>query len=159
MKKRTFTSSKGITALELLMVVAIMAVLAAIVVSPFAQFRNSKVLDTAGENALSILTKARGNTLSSKNSYQYGVHFESSQMVLFRGATYNPSDTNNEIVALDNALEISSINLAGGTSDDVIFDRLTGKTSQDGEIVIRVKSDTSKTRTITINATGVASVN
>lgn len=159
MKKRIFTSSKGITALELLMTVAIMAILAAIIVSPFAQFRNSKVLDTAGENALSILTKARGNTLSSKNSYQYGVHFESSQMVLFRGATYSSSDPNNEAVILDNALEISSIYLAGGVSDAVLFDRLTGKTSQDGTVVIWVKSDTSKTRTITINATGVVSVN
>lgn len=158
MEKRIFTSSKGITALELLMVVAIMAILAAIVVSPFAQFRNSKVLDTAGENALSILTKARGNTLSSKNSYQYGVHFESSQVVLFRGATYSPSDVNNEIVVLDSALEISSISLTGAGSD-VLFDRLTGKTSQDGTIIIRIKSDISKTRTITVNATGVVSAN
>lgn len=158
MRKRIFTSSKGVTALELLVVVAIMAMLATIVVTPFVQFRNSKVLDTAGENALSVLAKARGSTLSSKNSYQYGVHFESSQTALFRGATYNPSDTNNEVMVLDNALEISSITLSGGGSD-VIFDRLTGKTSQNGTVVIRVKSDTSKIRTITVNATGVVSVN
>ena len=73
--KKEKNLSQGVTALELLMVVAIMAILAAIVISPFAQFRNSKVLDTAGENALSILARARGNTLSSKNSYQYRVHF------------------------------------------------------------------------------------
>jgi len=158
--KKEKNLSQGVTALELLMVVAIMAILAAIVISPFAQFRNSKVLDTAGENALSILARARGNTLSSKNSYQYGVHFESAQMVLFRGAIYNSLDANNEAVALDGALEIypTPPSLTGGGSD-VIFDRLTGKTSQDGTVVIRVKSDTSKTRTITVNATGVVSAN
>src|SRR3990172_786176 len=146
--KKEKNLSRGVTALELLIVVAIMAILAAIVISPFAQFRNSKVLDTAGENALSILARARGNTLSSKNSYQYGVHFESAQMILFRGAIYNSLDANNEAVALDGALEIYPTPPS-----------LTGKTSQDGTVVIRVKSDTSKTRTITVNATGVVSAN
>ena len=81
-------------------------------------------------------------------------------MVLFRGAIYDSLDANNEAVALDSALEIypTPPSLTGGGSD-VIFDRLTGKTNQDGTVIIRVKSDTSKTRTITINATGVVSAN
>lgn len=152
------TSKQGITALELLMAIAIVAILAAVIITPFAAFRNSKVLDTGAENALSLLSKARGSTLSSKSAYQYGVHFESSKLVLFRGTAYSSSDVNNEIVLLDGAIEISSITLTGGGSD-VLFDRLTGKTSNDGTVIIRVKSDTSKTKTVTINTTGVSSVN
>lgn len=155
---KSATPKQGFTVLELLMSIAIMAILAAVIITPFAKFRNSKVLDTGAENALSLLSKARGNTLSSKNAYQYGVHFESSQLVLFRGATYSSSDANNETTLLDGALEIPTITLTGGGSE-VLFDRLTGKTSNDGTVIIRVKSDTSKTKTITINATGVASVN
>jgi|SRR3989344_52070 len=149
---------RGITALELLVVVAIMALLMVVVSTPFVEFRHNKILDTVTENILSVLSKARGNTLASKDAYQYGVHFENTQVVLFRGAIYNSSDMANEISLLDEALEISSISLIGGGAD-VLFDRLTGKTSQGGTIVVRVKSNTSKTKTITVNGTGIASVN
>ncbi|OHA79281.1 MAG: hypothetical protein A2747_02460 [Candidatus Yonathbacteria bacterium RIFCSPHIGHO2_01_FULL_44_41] len=146
----------GFTALELLMVIAILGILSAIILTPFKAFRNSKVLDTASEETLALLSEARGDTLSGKGGYQYGVHFEASQIVLYRGATYSAGDANNKAVVLDNALEVSSIALAGGGAD-VLFDRLTGKTAQNGTAVIRVKSDTSKVRTITIEKTGVAS--
>lgn len=151
-----YVKKKGFTALELLMVVAIMALLAAIIISPFAAFRNSKVLDTASEETLTLLSEARGNTLSAKDGYQYGVHFEASQIVLYRGVTYSSSDVNNKAVVLDNALEVSSVSLAGGGAD-VLFDKLTGKTAKSGTVVIRVKNDTAKLRTITIVGTGIAS--
>lgn len=153
-----FRSTQGITALELLMVVAIMALLVSVVAMPFLGFRHNKILDTGTENILSMLSKARGNTLASKDGYQYGIHFQADRTVLFHGATYNSSDSTNEINILDTALEISSISLTGGGTD-VLFDRLTGKTNQDGTITLRVKSDTSKIRTITIIGTGIATVN
>ncbi len=152
----SYVKKKGFTALELLMVVAIMALLAAIIISPFAAFRNSKVLDTASEQSLALLSEARGNTLSAKDGYQYGVHFEASQIVLYRGATYSGVDVNNKAVVLDGALEVSSIALNGGGSD-VLFEKLSGKTAKSGTIVIRVKNDTTKLRTITITGTGIAS--
>ena len=147
--------NKGFTMIEMVIVVAIMALLLAVITSPFQSFRNSKALDTTSEEALSLFSEARGNTLSAKDGYQYGVHLESSKMVLFRGGTYSSLDTNNKTVVLDNALEISSIVLEGAGSD-IVFDKLTGKTSQSGSFVIRVKSDTSKIRTITVVGTGVA---
>lgn len=147
---------KGFTALEILMVISIMMILVAIIISPFSAFRNSKVLDTASEETLALLSEARGNTLSAKDGYQYGVHFDAAQVVLYRGATYSSSDVNNKSVALDSALEVSSIILAGGGTE-VLFDKLTGKTSQSGSVIIRVKSDVAKSRTITIVGTGVAS--
>jgi len=96
--------------------------------------------------------------LSAKDSYAYGTHFEFSRIVLFRGATYSSSDTNNKTVLIDGAVEISNISLAGG-GQNALFQRLTGKTSQSGTITIRLKSDNSKTKTITIEASGVASSN
>lgn len=147
--------NRGLTLIELIVVVAIVMILAAVVTTSFSQFRNNKVLDTGVENALSLLAKARGNTLASKNALQYGVHFESAQMILFQGTTYSAGDSNNEVAALDSALEISSGTL------NVVFQRLTGKTDQGGAVTvtIRVKSDTTKTKNITINTTGIASAN
>lgn len=149
---------RGITLLEILMALAVMLFLAAIVIGSFAQFRNSKVLDTATEEIVSVLAKARGKTLASVNATTYGVHFEASQVVLFSGAAYNPSAPDNEMYVLDPALEISSIALSGGGAD-VVFARLTGKADRSGTITVRVKSDISKTRTVTLHETGIAGVN
>ena len=149
------TKHQGFTMIELVVVLAIIVLLMAVVVTPFRAFRNSKALDTTSEETLALLSEARGSTLSAKDGYRYGVHFESSQAVLFRGDTYSSGDTTNKAITLDNALEFSSISLAGGGSE-VVFDRLTGKTTQSGSVVVRIKSDTSKTRTITIGGTGVA---
>jgi len=150
------TQKNGFTALEILMVVAIIGLLSAIILAPFAAFRNSKVLDTASEETLALLSESRGDTLSAKDGYQYGVHFETTKIVLYRGATYSSSDTSNKVVLLDTALEVSSIALTGGVAE-VLFEKLNGKTSQSGTVIIRVKSDTTKSRTITIMGTGVAS--
>lgn len=147
---------RGFTLVELVAVLAIAAMLASIIVTSFSKFRSSKVLDTTTENILSVLSMARGDTISAQDGYQYGVHFESSKVVKFRGATYSSGDSVNEIFTLDSAIEVSSIALSGAGAD-VVFDRLTGKTSQPGTVTVRIKNDTTKTRTITILGTGVAS--
>lgn len=121
-------------------------------------FRSSKALQIVSEEMLSLLDEARGNTLSAKDSYAYGAHFESSIIVLFRGTAYSISDPNNKTVDIDGAVEIADISLAGG-GQDVLFQRLTGKTNQNGTIIIRLKSDNLKTKTIAIEASGVASSN
>lgn len=147
---------QGFTLIELVVSIAIIVLLLAVIATPFRTFRNSKILDTSAEETLALLSEARGNTLSAKDGYQYGVHFESTQIVMYRGATYVSNDTNNKVVALDSAIEVSSVALAGGASD-VLFSRLTGNTSQTGTVTLRIKTDTAKTRTITIGGTGVAS--
>lgn len=144
--------------IELLASISIIAVLAAIVFGSMNSFRNSKALQIVSEDALSLLDEAKNNTLSAKDNYAYGVHFESAKMVLFRGMTYSSSDTTNKKVDVDNAVQIYSINLAGGGSE-VLFQRLTGKTSQNGTVMIRLKSDNSKTKTIMIAESGVVSSN
>ena len=156
MAGRPNSTKKGMTLLEIVIVMGILAILVSIIATSLSGFRNSKVLDTASEQILALLSEARGDTLSAKNGYQYGIHFEAAQIVRYRGATYSSSDVSNEVVPLDNALEISSISLTGSGAE-VLFDRLTGKTSQGGTIVVRVKSDTAKSRTITIVGTGIAS--
>lgn len=150
--------TRGFTLLELLIVIGVLVLLAGIILSSFSEFRNSKVLDTAVEDVLTVLSQARGDTLASKDGYQYGVHLDADQVVLYRGATYSSIDPTNVGVPLDGALEITSIALTGG-GQNILFDRLTGKTSQSGTFVIRVAGDTAKTRTITVNGTGIASVN
>ncbi len=155
---KLFFQKKGFTAIELLITLSILVILTIIIFTSMNSFRNNKALQMVSEDILSLLDEARGDTLSAKDGYAYGVHFESSKIVLFRGTAYSSSDLNNKTVDVDNAVDVYNISLVGG-GQEIIFQRLTGKTSQTGTVMIRLKADTSKTKTVTIEASGVASSN
>jgi type II secretory pathway pseudopilin PulG len=145
------SGDRGITALELLIAVTILVILASVIISAFSNFRKNSDLNGSAESAVSVLAEARSKTLSSQSGSQYGVHFEISKMVLFKGADYAASPEKKEIFLPVN-IEISDISVGGG--NEVIFKRLTGDTDQPGTITFRLKSDPEKTRVINILLTG-----
>lgn len=155
---KLFLKNRGFTVIELLASISIIVVLATIVFGSINSFRNSKALQIVSEDILSLLDEARNNTLSSKNNYAYGVHFELAKIVLFQAPTYSDLNATNKTIEIDSAVQIYGIALVGGGSD-VIFQKLTGKTSQNGTITIRLKSNNSKTKTVKIEGSGIASVN
>ena len=145
----------GFTVIEILISVFIIGLLAALSVAPFVSLNKSQALDKAALLAISVLDEARSLTLASKNSSRYGAHFEDSQIVLFTGSTYSAVATDNQINPINSIILISAISLAGGGSE-VIFDRLTGATSQYGSVTFSLKSDASNSKTVNIYATGAA---
>ncbi|OGY25413.1 MAG: hypothetical protein A2Z24_02890 [Candidatus Woykebacteria bacterium RBG_16_44_10] len=147
---------RGFTLLELLVVTAIVAILLLIVLARLNLFGRQVDIEATAQQIISTLQAARTQTLASEDESVYGVHFEASKYVLFKGATYNPSDTTNKEYNLS-SVEIYPINLAGGVSD-VIFTRIRGSTVDTGNIGIRLTADTSRTRTIVINSLGQASI-
>jgi len=149
---------RGITLVEILIVISILAFLAAAASVPFSSFRAAQALNSSAADLVSLLKDARSAAVSSKDSSQYGVHFETARAVYFKGSVWSePSSTNREI-SLDSTVSASLISLAGGGSD-VIFEQLTGETSQYGTIEVSLKSNPSKKKTITILRTGVVSHN
>lgn len=154
LSKRT---RQGITLLEMLIAVAILAILAVITFTVFSNFKRTSALNIAAEDAVSLLIEARSKTLSSKEASQYGVHFETSKAVLFKGITYSAGDPANVIVDLPSGVEVSAIALQGGGSD-VIFSRLIATTVQYGTVTLRSTQDITKTRIITIQSTGAVSL-
>ena len=66
----------GLLLIELLGSLAIIAVLVTIIFTSMSSFRNSKALQTVSEDVLSPLDEAKNNTLSAKDNYSYGLHFE-----------------------------------------------------------------------------------
>ena len=148
---------KGFTLIEILVVITIAVILFAIVVSGFSGLRQSSDLTLAVDDSISFLQEARAKTLSSENNSIYGVHFETSQFVLFVGNTYNPADSSNKVRALPSTIEISSFILGGGGAD-VIFKRLTGETGNDGTVTFRQTSNPSVLKVIQIPPTGLAGV-
>ena len=75
--------------------------------------------------------------------------------------TFNNNDATNNVITLDSNITIPAsggINLNGAGSD-VIFTRLTGDTTAYGTIIVRLASDATSQKTITINQTGSISSN
>ena len=115
------------------------------------------LVDSFKENKAS-LEKARSKTLGSVDSSEYGVHFQSDQVIIFKGKVFSSSAVDNEIIYVVNPISISNVTLDGvsGTSGDVYFNRLYGVPSSVGTITI---SAPSAVKIITISITGTISVN
>jgi Tfp pilus assembly protein FimT len=148
----------GISALEIVIVIGILGVILNIVIGSFSSFRNSSILQVGTEDIVSLMMQSRSDALSSKDDSVYGIHFETNNVVTFKGGVYSPSDPDNHVVSLDSRIQVSNIVLNGGGSD-VVFNRLTGKTNQFGTIKITAVSASETFKTITVYSTGLVDVN
>ena len=143
----------GFTVLELLVSLAIMSVLVVIVFNTFTAFRRNQALNMDTDIIIEVLRQARNQTLSSKNSSVYGVHFAPPKITLFVGANYVQNNPTNQDFVLSSSDTILTINLAPSGSD-VVFNRLTGETVNFGTVVVS-STGISKTKTVTIYKTGL----
>ena len=146
-------NSLGVTLIELLVIIGILVTFAVISVSTFWYSRRESDLDNSTEEIINVLRVAQNKTLASTDASNYGVHFEANKFVLFKGTIYDHLTEDNDIYNLNNGLEIYGINLAGGGSE-IVFDRVTGTTSQFGSVSLRSKTVLSKVRTIYIENFG-----
>lgn len=143
----------GFTFFELLIVIGVLAILTVMAFPAFQLFRGESDLNETAEESINSLRLAQNKTLASEGASNYGVHFESDKFVLFKGVNYDSLAPDNDVHNLRKPLEIYAINLAGGGSK-IVFDRVVGTTAQFGSVSLRLKADTSKTRTIYIKNSG-----
>jgi len=127
---------KGISIIEVLAVIAIIGVLISVVSFQLSKSREQQVLKNAAADTLSSINKARTQTLSSLNSSVYGIHFESNNVIIFKGTVFNVNDASNEIVDIIAPANISNVTLGGvgGVSGEMYFNRLYGVPSKTGTI-------------------------
>lgn len=149
-------ASSGFTALELLIVIAIMAILLAVIVPSFLNFRRSSLLNTETQQLVTMINRARLLSVSSKNDDRFGIHLEAGKVVLFQGATYATSSPTNEVHAFDPALTLSSVAINGGGSE-LLFEKVTGATSQNATTTLLVTGTTAST-TVLVLPTGVVTI-
>jgi len=150
---------------ETIIIVAVSIILFAIIVSAFSGFNKNQSLNSTSSEVVSVLNEARALTLASldnkaygvhfqSDNEAYGVHFQSDKVIFFKGSVFSSSDPDNKITTISSKISISNISLNGG-GDDIIFQRLTGKTDQDGTITLSLVSDPSKSKTITVGVSGI----
>jgi len=155
---KNLQTQRGISLLEVLITVAVIGILTAVIAYSFISFKNTQLLSVARDQVVSIVIKAKSETLASKNSMSYGVHFENIKVVLFTGPTYSATAVDNQVYVFDSKVSMSSIVLTGG-GNEILFDRLTGFVTQNGNVIVSLISDTSKQKSITISKTGIIAYN
>lgn len=153
---RTLTN-RGLTFLELTISVGILAVLLVIIIPSFMDFRRNSILNTETQSVITLVNKARLSSMSSKEDFQYGIHFEAGKVVLFQGDTYVAGAGTNEEYVLNTALTLSPIVVNGGGTE-VVFQKVTGATNQNATTTLLVVGGTAST-TIVVFPSGVATRN
>jgi len=150
-------SNKGLTLVEVLVVIGVMALIVGIVFGSFNSFRGTKSVSIDAETVVEILRQARNETLSSKNAGAYGVKFATSTMTIFLAPTYVAGTATNRDFTLSSPKTVLTLSLTGGGST-IVFNKLTGETSQNGTIAVS-SSVASSTKTVTIYKTGLVESN
>ncbi len=147
---------KGLSLIELIMIVAVVAVIVTTTAPALISFRKNQSLQNTTNTIVSVLQEARSKTLASYDNTFYSVYFDSSSATLFTGDTYSVGDATNKVVSYGTPVVLQSITLTGGEST-ISFDRLKGTTSQNGTIVVGIPGGVAKT--ITVSSSGTISRN
>ncbi|MEA1929794.1 MAG: prepilin-type N-terminal cleavage/methylation domain-containing protein [Patescibacteria group bacterium] len=144
---------RGFSAIELLVAIAIIAIVVAVMVVPLNNLRRRQAVNSDSEQVISLINEARSRTISAVGGAQHGVYVEADQLTLFQGVSYPGASI--QVLDLASGVSVSTINLVGG-GDVIIFDKITGKTGQSGTLVISLDADASQERTVLIESTGLA---
>ena len=146
-------NSNGFTLIEILITIAIFAIILSIVIVATRSFSDTVNLDNAGKIIGTNIKLAKMRSVGALNDTNYGVRFEGDKITVFAGDTFDVSDPTNKVVNLSDGVKISGISLAGG-GVDLVFNRLTGTTNNAGTIEIELVNNSSEKKQIVINEEG-----
>src|SRR3989344_3471197 len=152
---RQLLTNRGVTLLEVFLVVSIGVLMLVLSVYALLGFWEQRIVDADVENALSLLSRSRVDTIASRNNAVYGVHLENDRMVLYVGPNYDSGTTTNVTMMIHPALEIADIALFGGGSD-VLYKKWSGGTDQFGTFELRFRENLEVSTTVVVAGTGIA---
>jgi prepilin-type N-terminal cleavage/methylation domain-containing protein len=117
---------KGFTLVELLLVIAIIAIVFAFSAPYTIRFYQTNLVEDTSNNIVSVLNKAKHNAVLQKNDSSFGVHFDlaSSSYTLFQGSDYltDRDETQDEVYSIPGGISFDGL-------EDIVFSKLTGLTS------------------------------
>ena len=146
MHRRLHNYSSGMTIIEMLLVVAIVIILAAVATPFYSRFFISNDVINVNNQLVGSLKKAQIYAITGKQNGNWGVNFSGGKITLFQGTSYLLRNQ-----ALDETFSVNSgITINGLTS--VIFTKKTGLPDLTPTITIFAGTTT---KTITVNSQGV----
>lgn len=148
---------QGFTLLEILTVIAILGIVLGISLRAFSNITKQQSLDKDVETAYSYLLKARNQTINGEDGDNYGVHFASSTITLFKGSVYHAASSTNLTFSFGNRTYLSSNGLTNGIYD-VYFNKISGSPSATGTLVYKITTDSTVQKIMTIHGSGLVEV-
>ncbi len=150
-------NNKGFTLIELIVTIAILTIIISLGLFLSFDFYKNYSFRSEKNVIVSVLEKARDQSISNIDQLPHGVHFQSNptQYIIFEGSSYDSNNNNN--IAINSSWGISIT--SPSTPFDIIFDQLSGCLS-DGlndcaaaTKTITIK-DQQKSYNITVNSQG-----
>lgn len=146
------TNEQAFTLVEIIVVVAILAVMTSILVTGLVNYAVKQRFDSVVGDVRDGVVKVRQDTLGSVRDSQYGVHVSSTAVVFFEGSSFIDGAGSNITIDLPSSVIATPVFSNG--LQHATFTRLTGLPSATGTISF---FDTTQNRqaTITISTTGL----
>ncbi len=144
--------SRGFTFIEILVVIAVIAILTAVTLLAFRNVYRDSARRTAIMEIADALRDSRNNTLGAVNDTVYGVRVGTSSVTRFTGNTYTLGAATNEVYQYEAGVTATGTLVTSGTS--VVFARLTGIPSATGTILVR-DNDLVGSTSVIIQSTGL----
>lgn len=122
----------GFTMLEIVISVAILALIVSLSLGALSSFRERQSLVSEGEGIASLVRDARTRTLAGQGGTAWSVFFSSTAVILFPGTSYVVGGPNQVVRDIPAHMTLSTALLGGGST--LSFERLVGTTNQAGTI-------------------------
>lgn len=150
-------SRRGFTLIEIVIVTAIGVVLGALAFWGFSSGSAREDLDLVTASVVATLREASERARSQQGSSAWGVYFSNpasgeDYYALFSGSTYTAASSTHQ---LPRTLEWS--NPASGASTEIVFNKLTGLPTTEKLVELRLKIDSTATKTIRVGVNGAIS--
>jgi len=137
--------SMGFTMVELVMVVAILALLMVVSLPAAINFYKTRQLDVHEQGIVQVLRRAQLKAMAVERDSAFGVFVASNQYVLFVGDSYAGRDSiYDEVFELPDNIEVSGLS-------EIVFSKLDGITADTGTINLVIDSSSGA---ISINEMG-----
>lgn len=146
---------RGNSYLQVLLVVAMLTILAAVASPMYAQFQYRQRLHGTADILLSDIRLTQSKAMQSVENNQWGIHINDSDKayVIFYGSTYNPTESENYSVSYPNSISMSP-------NQDIVFQAITGLPDSAASTTISITSQNlNESRSIVINEEGMTESN
>jgi len=145
---------RAFTLFEVVIVVAILASSIAVVISWTLNALDQAKLQATTESLLGHVRRQQTSARSTRSTVAHGIYFENAQYTIFAGADYASSDpTTRQVFSLPAQITFSDVTLTGA-GNELIFNRASGETAQDGTVTLS-HEDLSEENTLTISSVGL----
>ena len=129
MKLPRTCTNKGFTLIEILITLGIFVILASLGLYVSLDSYRSYTFSSERDALVSLLLKARNQSMNNIDELPHGVHIGSQSFTLFEGVTYSVSNPKNNIIARNAAISVNGLT-------DVNFSQLSGDPSLIGSITL-----------------------